>query len=108
MGTETAERYGWINRAVPAGLLDEFVERLARNIAALPDGVVAAAKHAIVPDAHADGPQRENDAWSGLQVQIRSARPCPGPRSHQASTAVRSTSTEATISAMPTCFGVSR
>lgn len=63
---ETAERYGWVNRAVPAGELDEFVDRLASNIAALPDGVVPAAKHAIVPREHAEGLARENDAWAGL------------------------------------------
>ncbi len=43
----TAERYGWINRAVPDGELDAFVDRLARDIAALPDGVIAAAKAAV-------------------------------------------------------------
>lgn len=40
---ETAERYGWVNRAVPADELDDVVDRLARNIAALPEGVIAAA-----------------------------------------------------------------
>lgn len=39
---QTAERYGWVNRAVPADELDDVVDRLARNIAALPEGVVAA------------------------------------------------------------------
>ncbi|PZR54196.1 enoyl-CoA hydratase/isomerase family protein [Xylanimonas oleitrophica] len=62
----TAERYGWINRALPDDELDQFVDRLAENIAALPDGVVAAAKHAIRPTDHAEGLARENDAWSGL------------------------------------------
>ncbi len=62
---ETAERYGWINRAVPAEELDHFVDRLARNIAALPDGVVAAAKQAISPEDLAGGLRRENDAWAG-------------------------------------------
>jgi enoyl-CoA hydratase/carnithine racemase len=63
---ETAERYGWVNRAVPAGELDGFVDRLAGNIAALPDGVVAAAKRAIVPREHPEGLARENDAWAEL------------------------------------------
>lgn len=44
---ETAERYGWINRAVPQAELDAFVTRLARNIAQLPPGVIPAAKGAI-------------------------------------------------------------
>jgi enoyl-CoA hydratase/carnithine racemase len=33
---ELAERYGWINRALPADGLDEFVGSLARRIAAFP------------------------------------------------------------------------
>lgn len=44
---ELAERYGWINRALPAAELDQFVETLARRIAALPLGVAAAAKAAV-------------------------------------------------------------
>ena len=44
---DTAERYGWINRALPAEELDAFVDDLARRIAALPPGVVAAAKVAV-------------------------------------------------------------
>ncbi|MFI1650921.1 enoyl-CoA hydratase/isomerase family protein [Streptomyces avidinii] len=66
---ETAERYGWVNRAVPAGELDDIVDRLARNIAALPEGVIAAAKRAIVPDDLAEGLLREHDAWAGQIVR---------------------------------------
>ena len=33
---ETAERYGWINRALPDADLDAFVARLARRIASFP------------------------------------------------------------------------
>lgn len=62
----TAERYGWINRALPASELDGFVERLARNIAALPTGVMAAAKRALPPEDLRDGFQREHEAWAGL------------------------------------------
>ncbi|MFJ7500905.1 enoyl-CoA hydratase/isomerase family protein [Serratia grimesii] len=62
----TAERYGWINRALPPAELDDFVNRLAHNIAALPEGVIAAAKQAMpAPDLH-EGFQREHDAWAGL------------------------------------------
>jgi enoyl-CoA hydratase/carnithine racemase len=71
---ETAERYGWVNRAVPAHELDEFVDRLADDIAALSDDVVAAAKHAIVPRDHTDGLARENDAWEGLVFRPTTAR----------------------------------
>lgn len=62
----TAERYGWINRALPASELDGFVERLARNIAALPTGVIAAAKRAVPTENLRDGFQREHEAWAGL------------------------------------------
>ena len=40
---ETAERYGWVNRALPDTDLDAFVARLARRIASFPaDGVLTA------------------------------------------------------------------
>jgi enoyl-CoA hydratase/carnithine racemase len=42
---DLAERYGWINRAMPADALDDFVSSLARRIAAFP-----AAGHAVVKD----------------------------------------------------------
>jgi enoyl-CoA hydratase/carnithine racemase len=42
---ELAERYGWINRALPADRLEEFVTRLAHRIAGFP-----AAGHAAVKD----------------------------------------------------------
>lgn len=42
---DLAERYGWINRALPAGELDEFVKALAHRIAAFP-----AAGHTAVKD----------------------------------------------------------
>lgn len=62
----TAERYGWINRALPASELDGFVDRLARNIAALSDGVIAAVKKAVPPVSLREGFRREHDAWAGL------------------------------------------
>ncbi|MDQ0779810.1 enoyl-CoA hydratase/carnithine racemase [Streptomyces aurantiacus] len=43
----TAERWGWVNRALPAAELDEYVEWVALTIATLPDGVRAAATEAI-------------------------------------------------------------
>jgi enoyl-CoA hydratase/carnithine racemase len=74
MDADTAERYGWVNRALPADQLDEFVDRLARNVAALPDGVVAAAKRAIAPRDHSEGLARENAAWAGLVFRPATAR----------------------------------
>ncbi len=42
---ELAERYGWINRAVPADALEDFVSSLAHRIAGFP-----AVGHALVKD----------------------------------------------------------
>jgi enoyl-CoA hydratase/carnithine racemase len=44
---DMAERYGWINRALPDAELDGFVERLARRIAGFPAEAVTAAKAAV-------------------------------------------------------------
>lgn len=44
---DTAERYGWINRALPDAELDDFVTTLARRIASFPAEAVTATKHVI-------------------------------------------------------------
>lgn len=44
---DLAERYGWINRALPDGELDGFVDRLAQRIAGFPRDGVLAAKAAV-------------------------------------------------------------
>ena len=44
---ETAERYGWVNRALPADELGPFVERLAGRIASFPPEAVRRAKKAV-------------------------------------------------------------
>ncbi|WP_413099957.1 enoyl-CoA hydratase/isomerase family protein [Streptomyces sp. Inha503] len=61
---ETAASYGWINRALPADELDEYVDRIANNIAALPGSVIEAAKHSLPVDDFKEGLLRENDAWA--------------------------------------------
>ncbi|QIX96729.1 enoyl-CoA hydratase/isomerase family protein [Cedecea sp. FDAARGOS_727] len=61
-----AERYGWINRALSDDELDSFVERLADNIASLPEGVIEAAKKAIPASDLQEGFHHEHDAWAGL------------------------------------------
>jgi enoyl-CoA hydratase/carnithine racemase len=43
----TAERYGWINRALPDSELDEFVNDLARRIASFPAPAITATKAEI-------------------------------------------------------------
>jgi enoyl-CoA hydratase/carnithine racemase len=44
---ELAERYGWINRALPADSLGEFVRSLAHRIAKFPGGSLAAVKDRV-------------------------------------------------------------
>jgi enoyl-CoA hydratase/carnithine racemase len=44
---ELAERYGWINRALPDAELDGFVARLARRIASFPAEAVRSAKRTL-------------------------------------------------------------
>jgi len=44
---DLAERYGWINRAIPATEIDEFVSKLAERIARLDNEVIAATKSAV-------------------------------------------------------------
>ena len=46
-GAEQAERYGWINRALPDADLDAFVARLARRIASFPADTVRSAKRVL-------------------------------------------------------------
>jgi enoyl-CoA hydratase/carnithine racemase len=46
-GAEVAERYGWINRALPDAELDAFVARLARRIASFPADAVRSAKRVL-------------------------------------------------------------
>lgn len=83
---QTAERYGWVNRAVPADQLDDFVDRLARNISALPDGVAAAAKSTIRPTDLGEGLVAESNAWGGLISQPAAGTLIVGGLSHGAQT----------------------
>ncbi|MFD2825262.1 enoyl-CoA hydratase/isomerase family protein [Leeuwenhoekiella polynyae] len=62
----TAERYGWINRALPHHELDLFVNSLAKNIANLPDGVVKHMKQLVPPAGNAEGLIAEHNAWLTL------------------------------------------
>jgi enoyl-CoA hydratase/carnithine racemase len=43
----TAERYGWINRAIPDADLDSYVDRLARRLASFDPQVLAATKRLV-------------------------------------------------------------
>jgi enoyl-CoA hydratase/carnithine racemase len=44
---DTAERYGYVNRALPDAELDGFIEALARRIASFDRRAIAAAKNLI-------------------------------------------------------------
>jgi enoyl-CoA hydratase/carnithine racemase len=44
---DEAERYGWINRALPDAELDAFVARLARRIASFPADAVRSTKQVL-------------------------------------------------------------
>jgi enoyl-CoA hydratase/carnithine racemase len=44
---DVAERYGWVNRALPPDELDPFVDALAQRIASFPPYAIAKAKEAV-------------------------------------------------------------
>jgi enoyl-CoA hydratase/carnithine racemase len=44
---DEAERYGWINRALPDAELDAFVARLARRVASFPTEAVRTTKQVL-------------------------------------------------------------
>ncbi|MEV5897414.1 enoyl-CoA hydratase/isomerase family protein [Nonomuraea fuscirosea] len=71
---QTAERYGWVNRALPAEEIDAFVDRLARDIADLPDGTIAAVKSALPPQDLAAGMLREHEAWASQFARPAAAK----------------------------------
>jgi enoyl-CoA hydratase/carnithine racemase len=47
LDAETAERWGWLNRALPAGEIDGYVSALARRIASFPMEAVRLAKQSV-------------------------------------------------------------
>lgn len=61
---EAAEHYGWINRALPAASLGEFVKSLARRIASFPAFGIAAIKERVNAVALASAEDFRHD--SGL------------------------------------------
>jgi enoyl-CoA hydratase/carnithine racemase len=61
---ETAEAWGYVNRALPADELRRFVDKLATRIASCPLTAIAAAKHAV--DVALDA---QTDLTTGLRVE---------------------------------------
>jgi enoyl-CoA hydratase/carnithine racemase len=45
---DLAERYGWVNRALPEAEMEPFIDRLTSRIASFPPYAVAAAKEAVL------------------------------------------------------------
>jgi enoyl-CoA hydratase/carnithine racemase len=73
---ETAERWGWVNRALPPSEVGPFVDRLARRIASFPPHAVAAAKAAVIR-AEKDVPEdllAEGNAFSAMLGHAESRR----------------------------------
>jgi enoyl-CoA hydratase/carnithine racemase len=72
---ELAERYGWVNRTLPAAELGGFVRTLAHRIASFPAGGHAAIKEQVNAIALAPGEDFRRDAdlyYAGVQgPQIR-------------------------------------
>ncbi len=62
---DLAERYGWINRALPAGELDDFVRRLALRIGSFPASGHAVVKNRVnaIALAPAEDIQRDSDLF---------------------------------------------
>lgn len=79
---DTAERYGWINRALPDAELDGFVTRLARRIASFPADAVRSTKAGAQRADHARGPMRcapmpgGSSSWSAPKPSRPAWRPC--------------------------------
>ncbi|MFI5716122.1 enoyl-CoA hydratase/isomerase family protein [Nocardia sp. NPDC051750] len=92
---DTAAAYGWINRAVPAAELDAFVDRIARNIADLPAGVVEAVKSVLPPADLSTGYAKEETEWSALIAGPDALRLMDGALRHGAQTPEGETDLEA-------------
>jgi enoyl-CoA hydratase/carnithine racemase len=62
---ELAERYGWINRALPANALGDFVRSLAHRIARFPAAGLAAVKDRVnaIALAPAEDFRRDSDLF---------------------------------------------
>jgi len=63
---DLAERYGWVNRSLPAGEIDQFVRTLAKRIAAFPAEGHAAVKERVnaISLAPAEDFRRDSDLFA--------------------------------------------
>lgn len=72
----TAERWGWVNRALPAAEVGPFVDRLAARVASYPAAAVAAAKSSVdaaLPDP-LPGLRAEAEAFAGTLADPEARR----------------------------------
>ena len=76
---ELAERYGWINRALPAKALDDFVRSLAHRIAGFPAAGHVAVKERVnaIALAPAEDFRRDSDLFVEGVAQPRGPKPDP-------------------------------
>jgi enoyl-CoA hydratase/carnithine racemase len=66
---DTAERYGYVNRAVPDAELDGFVDVLARRIASFDRRAIAAAKN-LINQVSLPSADRLLDALNSFQIAL--------------------------------------
>ena len=66
---DTAERYGYVNRALPDAELDAFVDALARRIASFDRRAIAAAKN-LVNEVSLPSADRLLDALNSFQIAL--------------------------------------
>jgi enoyl-CoA hydratase/carnithine racemase len=71
---ETAERYGYVNRALPDAELDEFVDVLARRIASFDRCAIAAAKN-LVNQVSLPSADRLLEALNSFQTALTWSEP---------------------------------
>src|SRR6266700_1021601 len=66
---DTAERYGYVNRALPEAELDGFVDALARRIASFDQRAIAAAKN-LINQVSLPSADRLLDALNSFQTAL--------------------------------------
>jgi enoyl-CoA hydratase/carnithine racemase len=67
---QAAERYGWVNRALPAAALGDFVNSLAHRIAGFPAAGLAAIKQRVNAVALAPAEEFRRDSTSSSNVSV--------------------------------------